>query len=100
MVKQVIKLCHDYYAHTGSLKIAHSLKNICCFPSFYKTVRCIVQARELCQKCKTKTTCISGPMQPVLSNKPLDKLLVDFYDPLTVSIFQFSYIFVIVDDFT
>lgn len=100
MVKQVVLLFHHYYAHTGPLKTAHTLKNICYFPSFNKTVRCIVQACELCQKCKPKTTRIPGPLQPILSNKPLDKLLVDFYGPLPTGIFQFSYIFVIIDNFT
>jgi len=100
LVKQVVLLFHYYYAHTGPLKTAHTLKNICYFPSFNKTVRCIVQACELCQKCKPKTTRIAGPLQPILSNKPLDKLLVDFYGPLPTGIFQFSYIFVIVDNFT
>jgi len=39
-------------------------------------------------------------MQPILSHKPLEKLLVDFYGPLPVGIFQFAYIFVIVDNFS
>jgi len=72
----------------------------CYFPSFYKTVRCVVQAWELCQKCKPKTTRIAGPMQSILSQKPLEKLLVDFYGPLPVGMFQFAYIFVIVDNFS
>lgn len=100
MVKQIIILFHNYYAHTGPLKTAHSLKNICYFPSFYKTVRSVVQTCDLCQKCKPKTTRIAGPMQPILSEKALDKLLVDFYGPLPVGMFQFSYIFVIVDNFS
>lgn len=100
LVKQIVLLFHNYYAHIGPLKTAHSLKNICYFPAFNKTIRCIVQACELCQKCKPKTTRIAGPMQPILSSQPLDKLLVDFYGPLPIGIFQFSYIFVIVDNFT
>jgi transposase InsO family protein len=39
-------------------------------------------------------------MQSILSSQPFDKLLVDFYGPLPTGIFQFSYIFVIVDNFT
>jgi len=39
-------------------------------------------------------------MQSILSNHPLDKLLVDFYGPLPTGIFQFSYIFVVVDNFS
>lgn len=74
LVKQVVLLFHYYYAHTGPLKTAHLLRNICYFPSFSKTTRCIVQACELCQKCKPKTTRIAGPLQPILSNKSLDKL--------------------------
>ncbi|KAF0746040.1 Integrase catalytic domain-containing protein [Aphis craccivora] len=100
LVKQIVLLFHYYYAHTGPLKTAHALKNICYFYSFNKTVRCIVQTCELCQKCKPKTTRIAGPLQPILSNKPLDKLLVDSYGPLPTGVFQFSYIFVIVDNFT
>lgn len=100
LVIPVIKLFHEYYAHTGPLKTAHSLRNICYFPSFSKTVRCIVQTCELCQKCKPKTTRIAGPMQPILSHQPLEKLLVDFYGPLPIGIFQFAYIFVIVDNFS
>lgn len=100
LVKQVVNLFHEYYAHTGPLKTIHSLKNICYFSSFNKTVRHIVQACELCQKCKPKTTRIAGPMQLILSSEPLDKLLVDFYGPLPTGICQFSYVFVIVDNFT
>lgn len=100
MVRRIVELFHHHYAHTGPLKTAHSLRNICYFPSFNKTIRCIVKACELCQKCKPKTTCITGPMQSILSLKPLDKLLVDFYGPLPTGIFQFTYIFVVVDNFT
>lgn len=100
LVQQVITFFHDYYAHIGPLKTAQALRSICHFPSFNKTVRLIVQACDICQKCKPKTTHIAGPMQSILSNKPLDKLLVDFYGPLPVGVFQFSYIFVVVDNFT
>lgn len=39
-------------------------------------------------------------MQSILSAKPLDKVLVDFYGPLPTKMFQFSYIFVVMDNFT
>lgn len=100
MVEQIVLLFHNYYAHIGPLKTIHTLKNICFFPSFNKTIRNIVQACQLCQKCKPKTIRIAGPMQPILSNQPLDKLLVDFYGPLPTGIFQFAYIFVVVDNFS
>lgn len=100
LVKQVILLFHEYYAHVGPLKTAHNIKNISYLPSLNKVVRDVVQQCELCQWCEPKTTRIAGPMQPILSKKPLDKLLVDFYGPLPTGMFQFAYIFVIVDNFT
>lgn len=100
LIHQVILLFHNHFGHSGSLKTAHALKDICHFPAFTKSVRHVVQARELCQKTKHKTTRIAGPMIPILSSKPLDKLLVDFYGPLPTGMSQLSYIFVIVDNFT
>lgn len=54
----------------------------------------------MCQRCKPKTTRITGPMQFFISKKPLDKLLINFYSSLPTGIFQFSYSFIIVDNFT
>lgn len=100
LVKQIVLLFHNYYAHIGPLKTAHCLKNICYFPSFTKTIRHIVQSCDLCQKTKHNTTRIAGSMNPILSKNPLDKLLVDFYGPLPTGVFQFAYIFVVVDNFS
>jgi len=64
LINQLVTFFHYYYAHTGPLKTAHALKNVCYFPSFNKTIHHIVQVSELCQKCKPKTTRIVGPLQP------------------------------------
>jgi len=100
MVRQIILLFHEYYAHIGPRKTAQAMKNICYFPSFNKTIRCIVQGCDLCQRCKPKTIRIAGPMQSILSVKPLDKLLVDFYGPLPTGMYQFAYIFVVMYNFS
>lgn len=39
-------------------------------------------------------------MQHIISQKPLDKLLVDFYGPLPVGIYGLQYIFVVLDNFS
>lgn len=36
----------------------------------------------------------------VLSTKPLEKILVDIYEPLPTGIFRYTYIFVVLDNFT
>lgn len=100
LVNEIIIAFHDYFGHVGSLKTIHSLKQICYFPSFHKTVRSVVKSCDICQKCKINTTLMSGPMQHVISQKPLEKLLVDFYGPLPVGIYGLQYIFVVLDNFS
>lgn len=91
---------HEYYAHAGARKTAHTLNTVCFFPSFNKTIRHVVQGCVLCQKIKPRNTRIAGPMQSIISEHPLDRLLVDFYGPLPTGIFHLAYIFVAVDNFT
>lgn len=100
LINEVVIAFHDYYGHIGPLKTIHSLKHICYFPSFHKTIHSVVQSCDICQKCKIKTSLVAGPMQHVLSQKPLDKLLVDFYGPLPVGIYGLQYIFVVLDNFS
>jgi len=100
LVKEVVIAFHDYFGHIGPLKTIHSLKQIFYFPSFHKIIRSIVQSCDICQKCKINTSLMTGPMQHVISLKPLDKILVDFYGPLPVGIYGLQYIFVVLDNFS
>lgn len=100
LIQKIVVAFHDHYGHIGPLKTAHSLSAVCYFPSFRRTVRSIVQACDICQKSKPKTTRIAGPMQHVISKSPLDKLLVDFYGPLPTGVHRYSYVFVVLDNFT
>lgn len=70
------------------------------FPSFYKTVRSVVQGCDVSQKYKPKTTCISGEMGYVISIKPLEKILVDIYGPFPTGQFRYFYILVVLHNFT
>lgn len=100
LIQTVVVALHDYYGHVGPLKTARAIKPICYFPSFRKKVTQIVQACDLCQRCKHRTTRIAGPIQNIISQKPLDKLLVDLFGPLPTGQYRLSYIFVILDNFS
>lgn len=99
LIDQVIWLFYKYFAHSTSLKTAHALKDICHFPAFTKTVLNIVQACKLSQKPKLETFRVALPMVPILSIKPFDKLCVNSYRPISTKMFQFSYLFVRMDNF-
>lgn len=98
--KMLIRSFHEYYGHPGPTKTAYAIKKHIHFPKLFRTVRQIVRTCDICQGSKIINYNPAGAMVSVLSQNPLDKTLVDIYGPLPTGLFRYTYIFVVVDNFS
>jgi len=91
---------HEYYGHPGSVKTAHAVRQHIYFGRFFRTIREVVRACDICQRSKVINYNPEGDMVSVLVENKLDRVLVDIYGPLPTGQFRYAYILVVLDNFT
>lgn len=91
---------HEFYGHPGSLKTAYAIRNHIYFPSFHKLIRSIVRACTTYIKEVNIILYVSQVKWFRFYLKNLDKILVDIYGPLPTGLYRYTYIFVVLDNFT
>lgn len=99
IVKTVI-VFHEYYGHPGADKTINLMRTCVSFPKFNQIIRKIVRACDICQRTKPVNFNPKGVMVPVQSTNPLDKIFVDIYGPLPTGKFRYTYLLVVLDNFT
>lgn len=98
--KMLIIAFHEYYGHPGSVKTAHAVRQHIYFGRFFRTIREVVRACDICQRSKVINYNPEGDMVSVLVENKLDRVLVDIYGPLPTGQFRYAYILVVLDNFT
>lgn len=99
-INELIVSVHCHFGHVGAKKCILAISEFCFFKSLQFRVRQIIKRCDLCQRSKISTTRVEGIMQSVLSDSPLDRVLVDIFGPLPFGWNRVSYIFVVLDNFS
>ena len=100
LVNEVVKYFHEELGHFGTYKVLTALKGRVYWPRMRRSIQEIIQKCHTCQVSKRETRPMVGESNPVITSRPGEKVMVDYYGPLPTGRGGAAYIFVIQDSFS
>lgn len=100
VLSKLVSECHVIYGHIGSRKCLLMIQESFYYPNLCRSVKKLLKTCLTCQKNKVATQASYHPYQPIVCEKPLEILFIDYYGPLPSSTFGYKYVLAILDGFT